>query len=92
MTMLALPAAGWQRYAACRGEDPETFFPAGAGDPAAARAKQVCGGCEVRTDCLRFAMAAGESGVWGGTDEDERRNAAQRERARRLRENRRAAA
>jgi WhiB family transcriptional regulator, redox-sensing transcriptional regulator len=91
MTVIILPPAGWQHRAACLGEDPDLSFPLAAEDPSAARAKRVCSGCEVRGDCLRFALAAGEHGVWGGTTDDERRTAAQRERAHRMRENRRAA-
>lgn len=88
MTVTALPSAGWQHRAACRDTDPETFFPAGAGDPAAARAKQVCGGCPVRDDCLRYALETRQKhGVWGGMDEDERVAESRRERR-----NRRAAA
>jgi WhiB family transcriptional regulator, redox-sensing transcriptional regulator len=92
MTLTSLPSADWQYRAACIGEDPGLFFPVSAEDPSAGRAKRVCSGCEVRGDCLRFAPAAGEHGVWGGTTDDERRTAAQRERAHRMRETRRAAA
>jgi WhiB family transcriptional regulator, redox-sensing transcriptional regulator len=63
--------------AACRDADPELFFPVGTAGPAllqVARAKHVCAGCAVRARCLEWAMANGqESGVWGGTSEDERR-------------------
>lgn len=92
MTVTSLPPAGWQRLAACRRVDPDLFFPVSAGDPAAARAKKVCERCAVRSDCLSFAISTGQEGVWGGTTDDERRTAAQRKRAARLRENRRAAA
>ena len=37
------------------------------------RAKQVCEDCEVRAECLRFALETRqEFGIWGGTDEKER--------------------
>lgn len=67
----------WQDRAACRDVDPELFFPIGNTGPALAqigRAKGVCAGCPVRTPCLEWALASGQdTGVWGGTTEDERR-------------------
>lgn len=68
----------WKRQGACRGEDPELFFlPDGMRGPAkmrqVAEAKAVCVFCPVRAQCLRYALARGEFGVWGGTDEDDRR-------------------
>ncbi|MDH6697916.1 WhiB family transcriptional regulator [Streptomyces sp. MAA16] len=67
----------WRDHAACRTEDPELFFPIGTSGPAvmqAEQAKRVCGGCPVREQCLRWALDAGDClGVWGGTDENERR-------------------
>ncbi|WP_437109307.1 WhiB family transcriptional regulator [Streptomyces scopuliridis] len=67
----------WLRHAACTGVDPELFFPVGDSGPAveqAERAKKVCHGCPVESQCLEWALAPGRtSGVWGGTDEEERR-------------------
>jgi len=67
----------WRALGACRTEDPELFFPIAAGGPGlaqVARAKAVCARCEVRAECLRFAMETGQDyGVWGGTSEEERR-------------------
>jgi WhiB family redox-sensing transcriptional regulator len=61
----------WQAEAACRGTDPELFFPAT--DEEAGPAKQVCGGCPVRLACLAFALEREERyGVWGGLTERER--------------------
>ncbi|MDX3228092.1 WhiB family transcriptional regulator [Streptomyces sp. ME19-01-6] len=76
----------WWRHAACVHEDPEMFFPVGVAGPAAqeqqARAKEVCGRCPVREECLEYALSVGVThGVWGGTNEEERR--ALRRRARR---------
>src|ERR1700733_3265627 len=66
----------WRDLAACRDSDPELFFPVGNAGPSLLqvdRAKQVCGGCSVRTRCLEWALASGqEAGVWGGTSEEER--------------------
>lgn len=67
----------WRRGAACRNLPGELFFPAGAKASAieeTAAAKAVCAGCDVRSLCLEFALSTRqEFGVWGGTDEDERR-------------------
>ena len=74
----------WRDRAACRAEDPELFFPIGNG-PAAqdqiAEAKAVCRGCPVVTECLSWALEAGQdSGIWGGMTDDERRALARRTR------------
>ena len=70
--------AAWRADAACRGHDPDLFFPSGTTGPATAQialAKQVCASCPVTDACLAFAiMTNQEDGVWGGTDEDERRS------------------
>lgn len=62
--------------AACANLDPEIFFPMTGGAHAARRiekAKRICAGCVLVAACLQFAITNGESGVWGGTTEDERR-------------------
>lgn len=67
----ALRPAGWTTRAACRGTDPDALFVAGA---AQNRAKAVCVGCPVRTECLADALDNRiEFGVWGGMTERERR-------------------
>ena len=68
----------WMRQAACRDvEDPTVFaIPLDAGQRMKARAqaaKAICAGCPVIEQCLQFALDGGESGIWGGTTEDERR-------------------
>ncbi len=67
----------WRALGACRTEDPELFFPivgVGPGLVQVAMAKAVCARCEVRADCLRFAVeTVQDHGVWGGTTEEERR-------------------
>ena len=61
----------WPTYAACRATDPDSLFVQGA---AQNRAKVVCGGCPVRTECLADALDNRiEFGVWGGMTERERR-------------------
>lgn len=76
---LTLGAAdySWRDQALCRDTDPELFFPIGTTGMALVqieRAKQVCGECEARDDCLDFALSTNQdSGVWGGLSEEERR-------------------
>jgi WhiB family redox-sensing transcriptional regulator len=61
----------WSARAACRGADPDTLFVQGA---AQNRAKAICMGCVVRTECLADALDNRvEFGVWGGMTERERR-------------------
>ena len=61
----------WSARAACRGTDPDTLFVQGA---AQNRAKAICMGCVVRTECLADALDNRvEFGVWGGMTERERR-------------------
>lgn len=63
--------------ARCVGEDPELFFPVGTSEPAIAQlaeAKAVCRGCPVMDDCLEWSLATcQDAGVWGGLDEEQRR-------------------
>lgn len=67
----------WRYRAACLDEDPELFFPNGEGVPAQYQieeAKMVCRRCEVREECLSWALSIPERhGVWGALSEDERR-------------------
>ena len=67
----------WQSKAACRDTDPALFFPVGTTGPAIdqiASAKQVCLSCLCKDDCLEFALATNQdTGIWGGTSEEERR-------------------
>ena len=67
----------WLPEARCIGTDPELFFPVGTSEAALAQvsdAKQICGECVVRPDCLEWSLATfQDAGVWGGLDEEERR-------------------
>lgn len=61
----------WAVSAACRGSRPDALFVKGAEQN---RAKQICVGCPVRTECLAEALDNQvEWGVWGGMTERERR-------------------
>jgi WhiB family transcriptional regulator, redox-sensing transcriptional regulator len=78
-TNLALSNAqyNWRDQSLCRDTDPELFFPVGTTGQALVQidmAKRVCGECPVSEDCLEFALATNQdSGIWGGTSEEERR-------------------
>jgi WhiB family redox-sensing transcriptional regulator len=62
----------WRDRGACRGLDPEAFYPET--DEEAEEAKNVCAQCHVRVACLEFALMKREKeGVWGGATERERR-------------------
>lgn len=61
----------WADSALCRQNRPDDLFVKGA---AQNRAKQICGQCPVRTECLSEALDNKvEWGVWGGMTERERR-------------------
>ncbi|WP_298714272.1 WhiB family transcriptional regulator [uncultured Micrococcus sp.] len=62
----------WQVDALCAQTDPEAFFPEKGGSTR--EAKKVCAACDVRRQCLDYAMANDERfGIWGGLSERERR-------------------
>ena len=62
----------WRFRGACRGLDPDIFYPAS--EEEAGPAKVVCGTCAVRQQCVEFALTNRErEGVWGGATEKERR-------------------
>ncbi|MFV2197474.1 MULTISPECIES: WhiB family transcriptional regulator [unclassified Nocardiopsis] len=63
---------GWQERALCAQTDPEAFFPEKGGSTR--EAKKVCQSCEVRAECLEYALEHDERfGIWGGLSERERR-------------------
>ena len=57
----------WTGQAACRFYPAELFFE---GEPGSAKA--ICASCDVKSECLEFAIRSGDSGVWGGTTGRER--------------------
>lgn len=68
---------GWQERALCAQTDPEAFFPEKGGSTR--EAKRICDSCEVRAECLEYALANDERfGIWGGYSERERRRLKQR--------------
>jgi WhiB family redox-sensing transcriptional regulator len=63
----------WQDLALCAETDPEAFFPEKGGS--VREAKKVCRKCEVRAQCLEYALENDERfGIWGGLSERERRH------------------
>lgn len=62
----------WRELALCQQVDPDAFFPEKGANPAVA--KKVCRECEVRVECLDYALTHRERyGIWGGLSENERR-------------------
>ena len=69
---LAIGELSWQDYANCRGADADLFFPERGASTR--KAKAICAACDVRQECLDYAIASGEKfGIWGGMSERERR-------------------
>lgn len=67
---------------AVEGHDPELWFPAS--EPGSVAyvtqvedAKDVCRRCPMRQPCAQTAIDNGWPGIWGGTDEEDRRRARQ---------------
>jgi Transcription factor WhiB len=61
----------WREVAACREMDTESFYPAP--KESAEYPLTICFSCDVRSQCLAYALERGEThGVWGGKTEEER--------------------
>jgi WhiB family transcriptional regulator, redox-sensing transcriptional regulator len=72
----------WHAEAACRGRDPERWFPEKRKTlaeeiRAALPAKRICAGCPVLTECLATAFE-NDFGIWGGSTPAERERVAGR--------------
>ena len=67
------PATGttWRDSALCAQTDPELFFPEKDGGNSR-EARKICGTCDVRRQCLEYALTHHETGIWGGTSDRER--------------------
>ncbi len=72
--------AQWQIRAACRGPQAVVFFPPTHPERRDEKrfrednAKEICGSCSVRGECLSYALSIREQhGIWGGLSEAERR-------------------
>ena len=72
-------ALAWRQRAACRGVDPDIFYPVT--DEDAEDAKAICRACPVEHACREWALNSREKdGVWGGATERERRRILRRRR------------
>lgn len=61
----------WRDLALCAETDPDAFFPDSHSKTAA---KAVCMACDVRAECLEFALINDiKFGVWGATGPNDRR-------------------
>lgn len=66
-------ALDWRDSALCTQTDPEAFFPEKGGSTR--QAKSTCQRCDVRAECLTYALENRERyGIWGGLSERERRH------------------
>lgn len=77
LDLAALAAQEWRQRAACRlvPDDERWIFWPGKGDPQAiAAARTVCSSCPVADDCIAYAVAAHEHGVWAGTTDRDRQH------------------
>lgn len=67
----------WRSTASCCDTDPDLFFPVGTTGIALEQieeAKTVCNSCPAQLACLEFALRTNQdTGIWGGTSEEERR-------------------
>lgn len=69
----------WMDRANCVGTDPEAWFP-GKGGRVSGAQRRVCGACEVKGECLLYALTFNLGGIWGGLTERERRTLKRQER------------
>jgi WhiB family redox-sensing transcriptional regulator len=73
--VIVVPDEPWRDDAICAQTDPEAFFPEKGGSTR--EAKQICRSCDVRPECLDYALAHNERfGIWGGLSERDRRRLA----------------
>ncbi|GAA4599818.1 hypothetical protein GCM10023194_80810 [Planotetraspora phitsanulokensis] len=80
---ISMAAIAWQDEAECKGQPLYLFYGPGEGEDRETakqkerriqEAKSFCGSCEVRAECLEYQFRfAGQYGVAGGLDEDERK-------------------
>lgn len=66
------PLESWNTMGACAGKDTEAFFPEVG--QTANDARKFCARCDVREECLKYALDHNEDfGVWGGKTAFERK-------------------
>ena len=70
--VIPLMDMSWRQRGACKGLDPDVFYPAS--DEEAEEAKGICATCVVQEPCLEYALRNREAdGIWGGATVRERR-------------------
>jgi WhiB family redox-sensing transcriptional regulator len=71
--LINLNPPAWMTHALCAQVDSELFFPElGKSNR---EAKLICRRCDVRKECLEYAVKTRQPfGVWGGKSDRERRN------------------
>lgn len=70
----ALLEENWRQFAACRDYPTEWWYPPdGMRHNYTVRARNICGRCDVREECLIAALRRNEDGIWGGLNIKERR-------------------
>jgi WhiB family redox-sensing transcriptional regulator len=60
----------WMDQAKCKGVSLEVFYPAVG--KSSVTAKAWCKACEVRQECLAWALDTDQDGIWGGHTQAER--------------------
>lgn len=70
--MLEVPRRDWVERAACLGYPLEVFFPESGKSKLVRLAVAVCQECEVRAECLNFALQFPGPGIYGGLTENQR--------------------
>lgn len=75
MTSAPPPYPRTSGFEPCATTDPELFFPERNNDfiQTTKEAKILCRSCPVRLPCLEYALGTDVEGIWGATDERERR-------------------
>jgi len=62
----------WFDQANCKGSDTESFF-VESGDNYPPELARICKACDVKNECLAFAVKYRVQGYWGGTNEKQRK-------------------
>lgn len=56
----------WRNHAACKGEDSSIFYLEDGQRPSK-KLRDMCANCQVRVECLHYAIKNNEQyGIWGG--------------------------
>lgn len=70
-----LKGLDWAKKAACSGMGAKYFYPETKAKTDSKKALAACGRCNVRRECLLYAIENGEKhGIWGGTRQVKQRN------------------